>query len=182
MQRLRMLDPGVARYVFLVDNVDDYFDPAEESFHVVLPEQYVDPPVLRQLAFQYTAFELSNALKGFAHRYMFRRTSCDDWVYFDSDIYPISSCKSVFEQHEGYRDSSVFMTPHILKACSASRVWLEALFLRHGIYNGGWLGIRRSVDAEAFIDWFILRVRTHAFNHYRYSFTDQLWLNLAPLI
>lgn len=180
MDCLRAVDPAVTQYVFLADNVDGYFNPADESFQVVLPEDFVEPSDLNQMAFQYTAFELSTALKAYAHRYMLRKTCCDDWMYFDSDIYPISSCKALLERPNN-GDATIFLTPHILKACPPDLIWLETLFLHYGIYNGGWLGIRRSADAEVFIEWYVLRLRTHSFSEYRFSFTDQLWLNLAPL-
>ncbi len=179
MSRLGDIDPKASRYVFLVDPIDGCFDPARERFTVVTPDEYMDRAELRMLAFQYTAFELCNALRAFAHQYLSRTTTHESWMYFDSDIYPIAAANPMLEERP---DASVYITPHILEPCPRHLIFpLETNLLRYGIYNSGWLGIRRSPDAEKFIEWFLLRLRSYCFNFHRDTYVDQLWLNLAPL-
>jgi hypothetical protein len=179
MSRLQLLNPEARQYVFFVDNPDECFNPVEEPFRVVAPSEYVDEAELRSMTFQYTAFELCNALRPYAHRFISRYTNHETWAYFDCDIVPVASVKCLFDEES---NASVYLTPHILFPVSVNHIEQDVLFLSRGIFNSGWLGIRRSPEAESFIDWFIERCRNHCFSLYRGLFVDQLWLNFVPVI
>jgi hypothetical protein len=180
MQRLSAVDPASAQYVFLADNLDNCFDPRGEQFRLLTIEEFVEPADRVRLTFQYTAFELSNALKAFAHNFMNTATKHSTWSYYDSDIYPLSSPKALLDVDPA---GSVFLTPHIVRPCDRrillERVPLENALLRSGVYNGGWLGIRRSPEATEFIGWFLDRLRKYCFNLYMDMYVDQLWLNFV---
>ena len=179
MERLALVEPETARYVFLADEPDGCFDPAAERFTVVPPRAYLDGDELAPMSFQYTGFELSNALKAFAHRYLNRQTGHGAWMYYDADIYPVASAWEVFAEDGA---ASIFLSPHVLYAGGAEAVASEANVLQWGVYNGGWLGLRRSTRTDAFLDWFVTRMKTHCFNAYRHTFVDQLWLGLVPVV
>ena len=179
MSRLALVEPTASRYVFMADEIEGYFVPEAEEFAVVPCDEYVAADELRRMTFQYTGFELSNALKAHAHRYLHRQTQHGLWLYYDSDIFPLTSCLALLEKDT---EALIFLSPHILRAADASTIDLETNFLWSGIYNGGLLGVRRSPQTANFIEWFIERMATHGFNCYRHTFVDQLWLNLVPIL
>jgi hypothetical protein len=179
MSKLRQLDPGADFMVFLADNIDGRFEPAQEAFDVIQPEQYMTPLELRTLTFQYNAFELCCACKAFAHRHIDQQCDVDSWMYFDSDIRVTLSPEPLF--HE-LPSSSVVLSPHTLTPIKAHLAWpAETNILRCGVYNSGWLLMRRSAHATEFIQWFISRLTSLCFDGHRDTFVDQLWLNLAPV-
>ena len=96
MQRLSAVNPALRSIcAFWPDNLDNCFDPRGEQFRLLTIEEFVEPADRVRLTFQYTAFELSNALKAFAHNFMNTATKHSTWSYYDSDIYPLSVAKGI---------------------------------------------------------------------------------------
>lgn len=178
MARIRNFNPNAQQYVFFADNEDGYFNRENFSFECIFPEDFLAPSTMEDLTFKYDAFELCNVLKAFAHRYMMERTSLEKWIYVDSDIVPIDDMMKLID---GEDHGSIFITPHTNRPSDEMHVSQESPQLKYGIYNGGWLGIRRSDDSRMFVDWFVTRLKSHGFREYRNAFVDQLWLNFAPL-
>jgi hypothetical protein len=57
---------------------------------------------------------------------------------------------------------------------------IETSIVRHGIFNSGCLGLRRSATASRFVEWFRSRLEFHCL-HERGFFVDQIWLSLVPM-
>ena len=62
----------------------------------------------------------------------------------------------------------------------------ELNLLRSGLYNAGFLGLRRTDQTRAFVTWFKERLERFCLDdrtvgHPRGLFVDQLWLNLVPV-
>jgi len=88
---------------------------------------------------------------------------------------------SLDEIFDLFGEGSVFLSPHLLRpAPSTLKDPGETGLLKFGVFNGGFLGVRRSPQAEEFVDWFKDRLVTHCFDMERSLFVDQLWLNLVP--
>jgi hypothetical protein len=179
MSQLYRFDPQGERFVFLVDLADDLPELADQSFRVVPLTEYLNASWLRRLSFQYSPFEFANACKAYAHLFLNQRVELTKWMYFDSDIFLTASPEPLFREDA---NAAVLLTPHTLSPARAAGIWPdETNLLRCGVYNGGWLLVRRSAEASAFIDWFVSRLAAFCFDGYRDTFVDQLWLNLAPI-
>ncbi|MCY7361931.1 MAG: hypothetical protein LH629_07695, partial [Ignavibacteria bacterium] len=97
-----------------------------------------------------------------------------------------NSLEVIFQQLE---TSSILLTPHSITPLDSKCVNPDEInFLRSGLYNAGFLGLRRTSNTKQFIDWFKDRLTYFSFNDYaneqlvsRGLFVDQLWLNLVPL-
>ncbi len=166
-------------YCFLADRVEGCFDPSAEPFCVVQLDEFVEAPLIREMSFRYTAFELCNALKAWAHQYLLRRTNHAAWAYFDADILITDSLDGVWAALNGR--NGLMLTPHMLAAPPAALGGtLELNVVRFGIHNGGFVCVRRSDEAEAFVAWFIDRMRRFCFQ--RDGLTcDQKWIDLLPV-
>lgn len=184
---LAKYNPDVNLYVLLADKVDEYFDPSLEPFEFIYLENLSEPKSIEQMCFYYTPFELCCGLRGLLHEYMFEKTDAKKWLFLDSDIMVCSSLTVIFNQLE---NSSILLTPHISipLANNYADPDCEITYLKSGLYNGGFLGLRRTDTSKKFISWFKDRLQNFSFHDYasqeyvsRGLFVDQLWLNLVPL-
>ena len=183
-ESIKKYNPEIEVYVLLADTFDNYFDPKDEIFNLIdfsdLPNQHN----LNQMCFYYTPFELCCALRGMLHEYMYRKTSAQRWLFLDSDIMIFSSLEAVFRELE---NKSILLTPHCHTPVSDRQHVNphEINILRSGVFNAGFLGLKRSETTNKFIHWFKDRLTDFSFNdpgvaEPRGLFVDQLWLNLVP--
>lgn len=185
--------PDSRLYCLLADRVDDYFDPAEEPFELITLEQLDNPERIRQMCFYYTPFELCNALKGELHHYLWSHLEVSRWLYLDGDIMVVGNLQAVLDRLD---DAEILLNPH--RTLPHEPEWVdpyEILLLRIGLFNGGFLGLRRGMESKKFLEWYRSRLQRYAFyDHVRLKGggwrsvalqrglnADQLWLNLVPV-
>jgi hypothetical protein len=181
---LREHSPNLRLYVLLADELDGYFNPTEEPFTTILLEELPEQDLVRKMCFYYTAFELCCALRGMLHEYMYEKNIARSWLFLDSDILTYSSLQEIFNQLE---KTSILLNPHLLNPVNQPYVYdVEVGVLVSGIYNAGFLGLKRSEETRRFIDWFKDRLIHYGFNRrgkeaiFKLLFVDQLWLNFVP--
>lgn len=174
--------PESTLYVLLADQVDGYFDPALEPFKLIQLEDLPEQETIEKMCFYYTPFELCCALRGFLHEYILHNTDAESWIFLDSDILVCHSLEKIFYHLSSV---SILLTPHGRIPVSAQAANPhETNFLRSGISNAGFLGLRRTKETHKFITWFKERLIYYCFNDPvvgdpRGLFVDQLWLNLT---
>jgi hypothetical protein len=165
-------------YVLFADDIEGFVNPAAEPF-TTLTVSDVLPQSFDAMKFYYKPFEFCNALRPFLHRYLLTRTELDSWIYLDADILVTHALDRVFAEFE---TGAILLSPHVLRPVPSSlKQPGETGLLKFGVFNSGFLGLRRSVQAETFLDWFQDRLVTHCFDLERDVFVDQLWLNLVPV-
>lgn len=172
---------NVKVYLFLADQKSIAIDYLELGFDkVIIPEELGIPNLQWQLE-NYNIIEFNTALKGPAFKYLFKETSADLIYYFDPDI-KIYQPLSLFNNY--WNGKSILLTPHILIPIPFDGLFpAENLFLNHGIFNLGFLGLKRSEIAMKFLDWWNERLAKKCIIDLKEGFfTDQLWLNLAPIL
>ena len=179
MSRIAELHPNSKRYVFVID-----IDHGSEitSFNVgtlVGAEDFLTQGLVQFLHFKYDAFELSTAVRPYAHQYLRDKTDCSCWIYLDSDLYPVGEILSLLDKDE---TSEIFVSPHRLSPSSGVYgPQGDYGLLKSGTFNGGFLGIRRGLLSSAFIDWFLKCCEERCFHLYEHCYGDQLWFNLVPV-
>lgn len=168
-------------YLFLADVPDEKIAYSELGFtRVIFPEEL---PIcnLQWMKEHYSVVELNTALKAFAFQYLLAHTDRELIYYFDPDIavyQPLSSFEAFWGDH------AILLTPHILSPIPLDGKFpSENLFLNHGLYNLGFLGLRRGGTTSRFLEWWSGRLAEHCLIDLREGyFVDQLWLNLAPTL
>jgi hypothetical protein len=82
-----------------------------------------------------------------------------------------------------WQQSAIVLTPHALTPVLFDGKFPgENLFLNHGTFNLGFIGLRRSAIASRFLHWWSERLATHCVIDLREGFfVDQLWCNLIPV-
>ena len=130
---------------------------------------------------RYNTFEMCNALKPFLLQYLLTHTNHQKFCYFDSDIFIFGSLKAeVWDQLDLY---SVLLTPHLCRLPDNDQdlVWRDLAVLQHGVYNGGFIGIRRCPETEEFLRWWGSRIIPCGYKRLEEGMNcDQRWLDLVP--
>jgi glycosyltransferase involved in cell wall biosynthesis len=103
----------------------------------------------------------------------------------DADTLVFSPLDNIFN---GWENSAILLTPYCTRPPSDRPALFspEINVLKKGIYQAGFLGLKRSDAAAELIDWLKKRLTDLGFNDPsvgdpRGLSADQLWLNLVPL-
>jgi hypothetical protein len=175
---VKAVHPSAQVYVLLADGLDGYFDPATEPFHTVLLEDLGDLSSISKMLVYYTPFEFCCALRGHLHDYMWHKTSAAEWIFLDSDIYVVGDLSDISNT---LKNASLLLNPHCTTPASPEFfLGSERVMLRNGMFNGGFLALRRCEETRRFISWFTDRLSRYCFLGVPGLFVDQLWLNHAP--
>jgi hypothetical protein len=102
----------------------------------------------------------------------------ENLYYIDPDIYfyeSLDELDGLLDKHE------IVLTPHLTVA-PATVTTDELVAMRHGHFNLGFLGLRRSDNSAEFVAWWQERLKNHCvIDKARGLFVDQKWVDLAPL-
>ena len=168
--------PDTKFYVLLVDRLPHDFDPANEPFEFVLVEN-LGIPNFPSIAFKYDVLELNTNVKPTFLKSLLDKGN-DSVVYLDPDIFiyrPLDPVFKALEQH------AIVLTPHVVSPHPNDHGLSERSQLKNGIYNLGFIAVRKDPEATRFLSWWEDRCM-----HYAYAapesflFVDQKWIDFAP--
>lgn len=172
--------PGAVFHVLLCDIPPPGFDIGREDFdHLILLD---DLEIENRAAwiFQHNVVELCTAVKALGFLEIFRRFDTEKIIFFDPDIVLFSDIQLVDQWLDRY---SVVLTPHQTEPETSKSAILdnEVSSLKHGVFNLGFLAVRRSQAGLRFLEWWNSRLRDFCFDDRGQGlFTDQKWIDLAP--
>lgn len=137
-------------------------------------------PEHNELSARYNIFELSCALKAYFGQHLYRKYNPDFLLYFDTDLLVYSNFSPI---EEGFSTGGILLTPHYTQPFpDKDKFPLERDVLNAGLYNGGFVGLKKTKAAEDFLAWWQQRLKTQGYNNVcEGMMVDQLWLNLVPL-
>jgi hypothetical protein len=162
-------------YVLLVDRLPTNFYLPDQDFELELVED-IGIPVFDSVAFKYDILELNTNVKPTMLKRLFAR-GMDQVVYLDPDIFVYRELTPVIKALEDY---SIVLTPHLVSPVK-NQGQSELARLEKGIFNLGFIALRRSQQAMDFLTWWEERCLNLAFDDYHASmFVDQKWIDLAP--
>ena len=126
--------------------------------------------------FRHAIVEASTAVKAqLMLNLVERHPSEDKFVYLDPDVLVYSE---FVELDKLLNDGTIVLCPHLLRP---GNIDMEISSLAHGCYNLGFLAVRRSENALAFLHWWAERLFQFCYDDIaRGIFTDQRWIDLAP--
>jgi hypothetical protein len=137
-----------------------------------------------QFTNRYNQKEAACACKAPLLKYIYKKYKQEETIiYIDSDIQVFGQFTEVFL---ALNHSSIVLTPHFIKSTQAWKQFLgylpETDTLNAGIFNGGFIALKRSTDAENFLNWWTERLKYYAFDKVAQGlFYDQKWLDLVPI-
>jgi len=186
LPKARVLAASVKRHapqahftLVLTDAIPEGFDPGAEPFDELLTIEQLEIPQWEQWLFQHTVMEACTGVKPFTLLQLLTRH--EQVFYFDPDIALFSSLTTLQAQLAA---ASVVLTPHTLAPETERRAVIdnELLFLARGLYNLGFIGVRRCEEGRRFARWWADRCLDFCFDDVPAGmFTDQKWIDLVPL-
>ena len=127
----------------------------------------------QRMAFQYTPFELTCALKPFIARKLIRNSR--RVIYLDADTWVQGRFDGVLERLESH---CILLTPHLTQPYSAGE---EQRVRQSGTLNGGFVALSKSPTSYSFLEWWSQRCRYDScVDPFGGRFVDQTWLDLVP--
>jgi hypothetical protein len=125
---------------------------------------------------RFTLFEWACASKPRLLRYLLDRAGAATAVYADSDLEFFAQPQSIAT--EGW---SVLLQPNVCSVDERESAAWERLHLMYGVFNGGFLAVRDTDTARAFLDWWDEKVVRYCCAEPTLDvFSDQRWLDMAP--
>ena len=169
--------PDIPFYVLLADEVDGYFDPDLEPFHVI-PLSNLAIPDRERFQFHYAQQPLSYAVTPFLLEHLLDR-GFSRLMFFKQESLVLGDHSAVVDLLERH---PIVLTPHLLAPLDGpDRISRELNILQSGIFNVGLLGVAEHDTARRFLRWWQDRVYAHCRHavpegmHY-----EQRWLDLVP--
>lgn len=172
--------PGAVFHVLLCDIPPPGFDLNREDFDHLLLLDDLEIENRSAWIFQHNVVELCTAVKALGFLQIFRKFDTDKIVFFDPDIVLFSDIEVIDQRLDSY---SVILTPHQTEPETLRSAIMdnEVSSLKHGVFNLGFLAVRKSPEGMRFLEWWGSRLRDFCFDDRGQGlFTDQKWIDLAP--
>ena len=170
-------------YTFIIALVDKIIEPTPLFENLPYPLIEVDKINIQNFKSFYSRYnitELNTAVKPYFFDYLFNcNPEVDSILYFDPDIYVYNK----FTALEAALDKNqIILTPHITEPIFDAKTPGETDFLNTGLYNLGFIGLKRGVDTFKLLEWWKERLKYYCYIDFEKGlFVDQIWLNFAPI-
>ena len=170
-------NPNINIFVLLVDDSSIPKDFSREPFDVILAKDLKIEDFLL-IAFKFNIIELNTALKPSFIKFLFYKKNVSKLLYFDPDVFVFSPLDSLFDELNRH---SALLTPHILSPGTAGAILPDTAFLRFGVFNLGFIGMRLTQEISQLLDWWEHRCLYYGnIDVTEGIFVDQKWMNLYP--
>jgi hypothetical protein len=178
---LQKFNPGCRLIIGLTDELNPGIDYSFFKDFTLVPVAEIGIVNFDSLWKKYNIIEFNTCVKASFFKYLFKIYPDEQcFFYFDPDIAVFHSL-AILEQE--LEQSNILITPHIHTPIPLDgKRPTENLFLNFGIYNLGFIGVKRSDVTRNFLDWWEERTLTTGFDKPCHGiFVDQLWINQVPI-
>lgn len=125
--------------------------------------------------FKHSIVEASTAVKGRFLQYLMESYEEEKFIYLDPDCYVYSDFE---ELRQVLDEKPIVVCPHLLQP---GNIEMELSSTAHGVYNLGFLAVRKCEESRRFVNWWTERLALFCYDDItRGIFTDQKWIDLAP--
>jgi hypothetical protein len=175
---IKKLSPDMPFHIILVDEVNGAPDLGAEKYEVTQFKN-MGFPFWRDMAYKYNVIEFSTAVKPFVFDYLFKNRNYEKIIYLDPDIYVYRDLKPVFDELE---NNFAVLTPHIANMeVDFTGMVTQELILSSGIYNLGFLALKRDQRVQALLEWWMKRLQFKGYiDKSDALFVDQKWMDFLP--
>lgn len=178
---LKKFHPEIQFHLILSDLLPDFINLETEPFDSIITVEELNIPNLKQWLFKHSVVEMCTAVKGVSFQEIFNRyNNCEQVIFFDPDIAIFSPLDELLAN---FKNHSILLTPHQLEPEKSKDIVIdnEICFLRHGVFNLGFLGVKNSSEGKRFLDWWANRCLNFCYDDTPNAlFTDQRWIDLVP--
>lgn len=167
-------------YVFVADEFCDNKSDLNDNIKIIKELKIISDFEWINFSFKYNLTEFCTTLKPFVFKYLFEEMSYDKICYLDPDILFFSSIKPIYD----ILDSCLIeLTPHFVTfpETDVSKI-LEDEIKFTGLYNLGFLGLRRHEKVLKILDWWKHNLSDKGFSDTdKAQYTDQKWMDFMTL-
>jgi lipopolysaccharide biosynthesis glycosyltransferase len=167
---------------FIIDKPHSDIDyDSLEPCGTVFMRDLVDENLLTKMCKKYNVVELATSIKATAFKYIFNTyTEADKVLFFDPDV---KTYEPVTCLENEFADNDILLTPHILSPINTdNKMPYENIFLKFGVFNTGFLGVKRSSVTLSMLDWWENKLHEECFIDTENGlFVDQLCMNFLPV-
>ena len=129
---------------------------------------------------RYNITELNTAVKPYYFDYFLKnRPDITNIIYFDPDIIVFDKLTHIYENLERY---NIIVTPHITTPYNDEKWQNEEDIINTGIFNFGFVAIKRSTEAQKMIIWWCDKLKNECIiDLCNGLFVDQHWAEFFPV-
>lgn len=173
-------NPNGKCYVLIIDEFDGYIDSSKENFEIINLQE-LKIPRLQEFCFKYNITELSTAVKPYLLQYLFDSRGIDIIFYMDPDILVTSPLDQLYNELETF---DILLTPHLDQDYPEDGLKPnDAWIMLSGIYNLGFIGLRKSQNTQRFLSWWQFKLYNKCVSeHASGYFVDQRFIDLASVL
>lgn len=164
----------------LVDKIDENLSMVQDVPYQLVEVEKINIPNFNSFCDRYNITELNTAVKPYFFDFLFSNNADVDIIlYLDPDIYVYNKFESL---EAGLFENQIILTPHITEPINDNKLPDEKDFLNTGIYNLGFIGLKRGEESFKLIKWWKERLKDYCYVDFKNGlFVDQIWMNLAPI-
>lgn len=176
---LKEFEPEAKFVIGLVDHLDPLLDYSIWNSFEFLSCFDLGYPEFESMLARYNIIEFNTAVKPFYFEYLFAKYPEVEHIYYlDPDLCFYHSPKIMDKE---WGEGEILLTPNLIYTSSKPSTG-ELASLRHGMYNLGFIGLKRGAESFRLIQWWKERLKVHCRIDKCYGiFVDQKWIDLAPL-
>ena len=173
-------NPDYQFIIGLCDRKNSLIDYSLFSNCTIVEVEELHIPNFENMCLEYDIIELNTSIKPFYFSYIFETLGADLVYYIDPDICIYNSF-SIIEKEMNEID--ILLTPHIYTPIPLDgHKPQENVFLNYGIYNLGFLALKKSAIVFDLLKWWSLKLETNCYNNVLDGhFVDQLPMNYVPI-
>jgi len=165
---------------FLVDIIDNNLDYSTLGKYQLIQIHKIVPNI-EELATKYNIVELNTAVKPAIFLYFLYKLNINTVIYLDPDLMIFNRFVEVEEELKK-GNTNLVITPHFCSPIDDGKYPSEIDFMPFGLYNLGFIAIKNSIESKHFLKWWHERLMKYCYiQPDKAMFTDQLWVNYAPL-
>jgi hypothetical protein len=185
----QVLERSIIRYNDDIDFfifVADDFLPSEKK-GILLPANLliakyclnISEEKWHEMSFKYDLTEFCTSIKPFCFKHLFETKGYEQSVYLDPDILVFNSMEYIFQELNRF---SIILTPHVVKIEEKySGDLKENGFLSTGVFNLGFLALKRDENSLKMLNWWANRLEDFCYRDVIDNyFTDQKWIDFLP--
>ncbi len=177
MESVAALHPDFLRFVLFVDEVEGFLDPTQEAF-TSHRSSTLPIPQNRLFHLKYRVLELATAVKPYYMQFLFESYDIAQLIYLDPDIMLFGQLTPVLD---ALAHHPIVLTPHLTAPLADAGHPNEREIMQAGVYNLGFIAVRRARETGALLDWWTERLYNDCIVDVEQNlFVDQRWMDLAP--
>lgn len=176
---LKKVNPEVEFFIFVADELDNEIKDLNNNILIAKSTLKIENKDWINMSFKYEITEFCTSIKPYCFSYLFNELNYANCIYFDPDILVFNSIASIINSLEEY---TFVLTPHInTMETEYTGNWEERKLLYSGIYNLGFIAIKKNKISLKMLRWWEIRLKDRCFQNIMENyFTDQKWIDFLP--